>query len=93
MRSGWLMAAGFAAVVLAASEARATDTTIGPGQTYTLTADLLLAPGDNFTAGDPAGARCTIHGAGFGIASADNWTGSFSLRNCDVDGMGTAEVE
>jgi len=93
MRSGWLMAAGFAAVVLAASEARATDTTIGPGQTYTLTADLLLAPGDNFTAGDPAGARCTIHGAGFGIASADNWTGSFSLRNCDVDGLGTAEVE
>jgi MYXO-CTERM domain-containing protein len=92
MRSSWMTLAGLVAGGLLASEARAVDTTVDPGTTTTLSADLVLTGSDNFTAGAAAGARCTIHGAGHAIASAEGWTGNFALRNCDVDGLGTADV-
>jgi len=69
--------------------ARADNVTIAAGAAYTLTGDIVLSGSDSFTAGDPAGARCQIHGGGFSIHSADDtWSGNFSLQNCDVDGLG-----
>src|SRR5438552_11618579 len=72
--------------------ARAADTTIAAGQAYTLPASLVLAGADNFSAGAATGAHCTIHGAGFAISSAPGWTGSFTIRNCDVDDLGDANT-
>jgi hypothetical protein len=73
-------------------EARAADTTVAPGATLTLTADVMLSGTDTFVAGAAAGARCAIHGAGHTIRSAEEgWTGTFTMNNCDVDGMGTAD--
>jgi hypothetical protein len=70
--------------------ARAADTAIAAGQEYTLPASLVLAGADNFSAGAATGGRCTLHGAGFAISSAPGWTGSFTIRNCDIDGLGDA---
>ncbi len=70
--------------------ARAADTTIAAGQEFTLSAPLMLGGADNFTAGAMSGARCTLHGGGFAISSAPGWTGSMTIRNCDIDGLGDA---
>src|SRR5437763_14368701 len=70
--------------------ARAADTKIAAGQAFTLPASLVLAGSDHFTAGHPTGARCVLHGGGFAISSAPDWTGPLLLRNCHVDGLGHA---
>ena len=87
------------AVSAAAADARADSVTIAPGQDYTLTADVMLGTTESFVAGgDATQARCKIHGAGFNIATADDpngptpWTGAITIRNCDIDGLGTAAV-
>jgi MYXO-CTERM domain-containing protein len=78
-----------AAVVVAAPAARAADTIVGPGGELSLSADLVLSGPDALTAGEAgASARCKIHGNGFSIYSDDTWTGSLSIRNCDLDGLG-----
>ncbi len=60
-----------------------------PGRELTLSADLVLSGADALAAGDAASAaRCKIHGNGFSIYSDDTWTGSLSIRNCDLDGLG-----
>jgi hypothetical protein len=79
-------------LVMMSGAARAADTTIAPGKDYTLPAALVLAGADNFNAGASAGARCKLHGAGFAISSAPGWTGSVTIRNCDVDGLGDANT-
>src|SRR5882672_11314052 len=79
-------------LVLISNVARAADTTVAPGQELTLPAPLVLAGSDSVTAGATAGARCKLHGAGFAISSAPGWTGSVTIRNCDVDGMGNANT-
>ena len=78
-----------AAVMVVAPVARAADTIVGPGQELSLSADLVLSGADALAAGDAAAsARCKIHGNGFSIYSDDTWTGSLSIRNCDIDGLG-----
>jgi Right handed beta helix region len=76
---------------LLAGSALAASTDVPAGATRSLDADLILAGMDTLTAGDPAGARCTIHGNGHLVVAADGWTGTLSIRNCDVDGLGTAD--
>jgi MYXO-CTERM domain-containing protein len=77
------------AVVVAPMVARAADTVVAPGGQLTLSADLVLSGADALAAGDAgSAARCKIHGNGFSIYSDDTWTGSLSIRNCDLDGLG-----
>ncbi len=77
-------------LLLLAAPARATDVIVVGGHELTLSADVTLADGDAFSAGDESGARCAIHGGGHVIASAAGWTGSFVIKNCDVDGLGAS---
>ena len=78
-----------AAVMVAAPVARAADTIVAPGAELSLSADVVLSNADMLAAGDAgASARCKIHGNGFSIYSDDTWTGSLSIRNCDLDGLG-----
>jgi hypothetical protein len=81
-------------VGLAALPARA-DTTVAPGQEITLAEDVVLTGAVNFTAGAANGQRCKIHGNGFGfLADKDaGWTGTLVIRNCDLDGIGTKDIE
>jgi MYXO-CTERM domain-containing protein len=84
-----------AVAALAASPARAADTTVAPGQDLTLMEDVVLTGADMFTAGAADGPRCKIHGNGFGFLADKNagWKGSIVIRNCDLDTIGTADIE
>ncbi|HEY7375422.1 MAG TPA: right-handed parallel beta-helix repeat-containing protein [Polyangia bacterium] len=72
--------------------AQATGMSIPAGGDYNLTADLVLDTMDTLTAGDDAGAQCRIHGNGFTIRTVADWTGTLTIRNCAVDGLGTASA-
>src|SRR3954468_12013985 len=78
------------ALALGVGAARAATVTIPAGSEMTLTGDIKLGVGDSFVAGDASGARCVIHGGGHKIATPVGkvWTGSFTMVNCDVDGLG-----
>jgi hypothetical protein len=83
--------------VLAIRPARAASVVIAPGEDYTLTGDVMLGAAESFVAGgDASQARCKIHGGGFGVTTVDQptgptpWTGAITIRNCDVDGLGSA---
>ncbi len=70
---------------------------VAAGATLSLTADIVLTNTDNFVAGDDSGARCVIHGNGFSIQAPQDlngagWTGTLSIHNCDVDGLGQASA-
>jgi hypothetical protein len=97
-RAGAAVAAAVVALAasLAGSPARAAPMTIAPGQEITLTDNVVLATTDVFTAGATGGARCKIHGAGKQILTAmddpnnpNPWTGTLTIQNCDIDGLGT----
>jgi len=88
--AGGLAAGLLLSLLFCVGTAHAADVIIGGGQTYTLAGDITLASGDNFTAGDDSGARCTIHGGGHVIYSGQGWTGSLVIKNCDIDGLGAA---
>jgi hypothetical protein len=94
MRSfaGALTAALVGATFGAQGGAWAADVTVAADGELTLVDDIILAGTDNFVAGADAGGTCHIHGAGHGIASATGWTGSFTLRNCQVDGLGRSDL-
>jgi len=78
-------------LVTAAAPAAAADVTVAPGGTLTLTDDIVLTGGDLFTAGGDTGGRCAIHGGGHVIRTGDTaWSGTFTMKNCDVDGLGVA---
>jgi hypothetical protein len=91
----WLGAFAVLVAGLAAAPARAADIMVAPGQDYTLMEDVLLTGADTFTAGAADGPRCKIHGNGFGfLAEKDKgWTGSIVIRNCDLDTIGTIDIE
>jgi hypothetical protein len=78
-----------------AAPARAADTVVAAGEDKTLTEDVTLTGADTFTAGTADGPRCKIHGNGFGFLADKNagWTGSIIIRNCDLDTIGTADIE
>jgi hypothetical protein len=90
MAASTVMAVAFL-VLLCAAPARAADVMVAPGQELTLAVDIELGAADSFVAGGASSGRCKIHGAGHSIRAMDSaWSGTFSMRNCDVDGLGTA---
>jgi hypothetical protein len=85
--------ASFAAFALALEgSAAAADTTVAPGQTLTLTADIVLSGTESFVAGMAGGARCTIDGATHSLVAAADWAGRIDISDCDLKNMGTAQV-
>jgi hypothetical protein len=55
-----------------------------------LTADIVLRGGDSLDISPGASGPCRLVGNGFGIRSVGVWTGKLSIRNCEVEGLGSA---
>src|SRR5262245_51074250 len=85
-----LAALGAAATIVAAARpASATDTTVAPGASLTLSDDLVLSGTDSFVAGASGGSRCTIDGASHRIKTMYGWTGRIVIASCDASNLGT----
>ncbi|HET6148183.1 MAG TPA: hypothetical protein VFH68_11685 [Polyangia bacterium] len=78
-------------VAVGAATAQARD--IAAGTVFAMTEDLVLSGAENLAAGADSGGRCTIQGNGHTIRSADGWTGSLNIKNCDVDHLGAENAD
>jgi hypothetical protein len=66
------------------------DPSVSSGPVFNLTADVVLSGSQNSAyTGTPAN-HCVINGNGFQIRSASGFTGSLTISNCDIRGLGTA---
>jgi hypothetical protein len=81
-----------ATLAIAARPASATDTTVAPGASLTLSADLVLSDADSLIAGATGGARCTIDGGTHGVTTMPGWTGRIAITSCDVTNLGAAAL-
>jgi hypothetical protein len=80
-------------VVALARVASATDYTVAPGDTLSLTSDLALTGTDTLTAGAAGGAACTIEGNGHSITSMPTgWSGHVTIQSCTLHGLGAPTV-
>jgi len=68
--------------------AAAADTTVAPGASLALSADLVLTGTDSLLAGG-AGPACQIDGQMHGISTAAGWTGTIRIVGCNVTRLGT----
>jgi len=88
-----LAALGAAAIIMAAARpASATDTTVAPGASLTLSDDLVLSGTDSFVAGAFGGSRCSIDGASHSLKTMPGWTGRIVITSCDASNLGTEAV-
>ncbi|HVR63988.1 MAG TPA: hypothetical protein VMU50_18940 [Polyangia bacterium] len=76
-----------------AARAQAADYKLGPGETMTVTADLVLQVGDTLTFSGTPDNNCMLVGGGFTISTADSWAGDFVMENCTVTGLGASTPE
>ena len=60
------------------------------GPVLNLTADVALSGSQTATYAGTPGNHCVINGNGFQIRAASGFTGSLSISNCDIRGLGTA---
>ena len=60
------------------------------GPVFNLAADVILSGSQNAVYAGTASNRCTINGNGFQIRSTGTFTGSLTIANCFVRGLGTA---
>jgi hypothetical protein len=60
------------------------------GQVFNLTADTVLSGSTSTVFAGTAGNPCTINGNGFQIRSASGFSGSLTISNCNIRGLGTA---
>ena len=72
-----------------ARPAAAATTTVGPGETLTLTQNLVLADGDVLDAEGTPENPCVIEGGGFSIDTAQSWQGQYIIRYCTLHSLGT----
>ncbi|MEA2699200.1 MAG: hypothetical protein QOI66_3471, partial [Myxococcales bacterium] len=87
-----LLVAGLLVLALGtfrAAPLAATPISVGPGETYTLTGDVALAPTDTFMAQGTEAAPCTIVGGGFGFTAME-FKGTFAISHCLVQGLGSS---
>lgn len=92
-KSALLFTAVLGGAAILGGAARADTTVVAPGAVLDMSADLVLSGSDSLTAGADGGARCTIHGNGKTIRSADGWTGSLTIKSCDVDRLGASDTD
>lgn len=76
--------------LLFASAAAAADHVVEAGQTLALKNDLVLEGNDTLDIKGTPDQRCTLQGNGFRIRTADKWTGSLTIRHCDIRKLGAA---
>ncbi len=62
------------------------------GPVFNLTSDVVLSGAQNASYAGSAANHCTINGNGFQIRSAAGFTGSLTINNCDIRGLGTART-
>jgi hypothetical protein len=60
---------------------------------HVLTADIVLRGNDSLDISPGNSGPCRLVGNGFGIRSEGDWTGELSIRNCQVDALGSATTE
>ncbi len=60
------------------------------GPVFNLTSDVVLSGSQNATYTGTTGNHCAIIGNGFQIRSGAGFTGSLTISNCDIRGLGTA---
>jgi hypothetical protein len=66
---------------------------LGPGQSITLTSDIVLTNTDTIDFIGAAGNPCTINGGGHQIRTVDNtWTGHLRIQYCTVQSLGTVSL-
>ena len=63
---------------------------VSSGPVFNLTSDVVLSGSQNATYAGTPGNHCAINGNGFQIRSAAGFTGSLTISNCDIRGLGTA---
>ncbi|HEY4106132.1 MAG TPA: hypothetical protein VGM44_19670, partial [Polyangiaceae bacterium] len=79
------------ASLFVAGSARATSVSIAAGQTYTLSADLVLSGADTLEANGTVASPCIIAGNGHAIV-ANALTGQIKIQDCVFQGLG-ADME
>jgi hypothetical protein len=62
------------------------------GAVFSLSQDVVVAGSDVLTLAGTAANRCQILGNGFQIRSAAGWSGTLTVANCDVRGLGSAST-
>jgi hypothetical protein len=93
MAVGWTFSGcGNTYVVPNGSATSASTGEAGPPQVIELDADITIHGSDDWQMVGQPGARCIIRGNGHSINSTVPWTGHFSIRSCDIVGLGTADV-
>src|ERR1700686_5365501 len=70
----------------------ATNITIGPGQTLSLTANIKLSATDTISLVGTAQNPCHLEGNGFNIAapSSPTWNGTVVIQYCTIHNLGSA---
>ncbi len=63
---------------------------VSSGPVFNLTSDVVLTGSQNASYAGTASNHCAINGNGFQIRSAAGFTGSLTISNCDIRGLGTA---
>jgi hypothetical protein len=81
-------ALSLAVVLAAAAPAGAANVVVGPGQTLSLTEDVVLTGADVLEVNGTPERGCTLAGNGHTIRTRGEWTGAVRLRHCLVRGLG-----
>src|SRR5579872_2546729 len=63
---------------------------VSSGPIFSLTSDVVLSGSQNVVYTGTPGNHCAINGNGFQIRSAPGFTGSLTISNCDIRGLGTS---
>jgi hypothetical protein len=87
LRAGGILLTGLLLLLATARTAGATPVTIAAGQTYTLSANLVLSGADTLDAKGTVQSPCVIAGNGHAIV-ANNLTGHVKIENCVLQGLG-----
>src|SRR5215831_1758681 len=80
-----------ALIVFGSPSARAAPVTIAAGQTYTLSADLVVSGADTLDANGTVSSPCTVVGNGHAIV-ARSLTGHVNIQNCVLTGLGGTQT-
>jgi hypothetical protein len=92
MRTGLLVSAVLGVAFGSACPTRADDVIVGPGETLTLNADLVLTGNDMLLINGTVGQPCTVKGRGYSILTAGAWTGVIAVQYCRFQDLGTVST-
>lgn len=73
--------------------AQAESRRMGPGETLTLSEDLVLGRDDSLEAAGTEEKPCKIVGNGHQVRTVENWQGRMALAHCRLQGLGTSALK